>query len=161
MSVRFEGADAGATIVAGAEPGETLGGDTLGQPALVLNYSEVFYIKGSPAQLVELIGKCLTALERIGICLYVRAWMPDYATDDPTYTCWFIGHHDEQALTDEALNAQFGAYFAQADTIDHTDGFQLWLEGHGYIAFHSAGDEGIYDAPINQTEEAHKEHGHG
>jgi hypothetical protein len=154
MSVRFEGADAGSVTVEGAEPGEALGKDTLTHPALVFNYSEVFSIKGEPAQLIDLIKRCLVALERISIRLYVRAWMPDYAVDDPTYTCWFIGHHDEQALTDEALNAQFGAYFAQADTTDHTDGFQLWLEDHGYLAFNSATGEGIYDAPINKAEEA-------
>ena len=163
MSVRFEAASAKDTLVEGAEPGEALGADTLTDPALVFNYGEVFFVEGTPAQLVELIGRCLVALEHIGIRLYVRAWMPDYAVDDPTYTCWFVGHHDEDALSDEALNAQFRAYWEQADSIDHTDGFQLWLEGHGYIGFSSAGSEGIYDAPINKAEEAQseKEHGNG
>ena len=74
----------------------------------------------------------------------VRCFKPLYAQGDVEYTPWFIGHPDEQALSDDCLMARFvewetsGGLERCEDSL--TSGFASHLEGCGYVVFWSPED---------------------
>jgi hypothetical protein len=65
MSVRFQGVWATGVAVEAMAAGAVVGGERLDQPALVFNTDEVLVVKGTAAQLADLIGRAHTALAKL------------------------------------------------------------------------------------------------
>ena len=67
MTVRYEGAGARDTRITVHMP-ETLIGDDIipaGQMAVAFNYDEVFYIQGTPGEVVDLLARAEQAVESV------------------------------------------------------------------------------------------------
>jgi hypothetical protein len=67
MSTRYEGAGAKDTRITIHKAGEEIGDDVVdeGQIALAFNYDEVFYLQGTPREVMELLTKAERALESV------------------------------------------------------------------------------------------------
>jgi hypothetical protein len=65
VTIRYEGAYAERTTVEAVRAGEELGGDVLDQPALAFSYDEVFFVVGSPAELVAFADRVHAAARRL------------------------------------------------------------------------------------------------
>jgi len=61
MTTRYEGASARDTAVEAVQPGTELGADTLAQSALVFRYDEVFFVAGTPAELLAFTDRARVA----------------------------------------------------------------------------------------------------
>ena len=84
-----------------------------------------------------------TALQRAGN-LYVRAMKPRYASNDPSYSAWYVGHLDENMLTQEKLQSMFNQWWVthpdERAEVEVMDNFADFLEKdiEGYIVLSSA-----------------------
>lgn len=67
MTTRYEGAGAKDVRITVLKAGEEIGVDVVpeGQIALCFNYDEVFYLQGTPAEVMTLITKADRALESV------------------------------------------------------------------------------------------------
>jgi hypothetical protein len=65
VTIRYEGAYAERTTVEAVPAGEELGGDVLDRPALAFGYDEVFFVVGSPAELVAFADRVHAAASRL------------------------------------------------------------------------------------------------
>jgi hypothetical protein len=90
MSTRYEGAEASAVGIEFAKPLDEIGEDTLeaGKYALIIGYDEVFFVTGTPRELIEFAENALEHAKEAFVHSQSTLTMGDIGVDeDGFFTC--------------------------------------------------------------------------